>query len=161
MSYSVRALKASQPRNSTAVKVALVYATILVMMVVGQLFSFEKFLPLMQDYWLPGGKGTATLVACVIVFCEVFALPFLLRMALSPLMRWFSLVCAIVVPTIWLALAIVVLTTENAIMNSGMLGTKVVVPAGIAQLLLSLVLVALAAYSAWGLWPTQASRRSR
>ena len=151
---TVYAVAAGKPRSEITKNVALGYAVILVVMVILQLFSFEKFIPLMQDYRLPGGHGTATLVACVIVFCEVFALPFLLRMRVSPLMRWFSLACGIIVPLLWTWLAVTVLMAENTLTNSGMLGTKLAVPAGAAQLILSLILFALAAYSTWGLWPT-------
>lgn len=126
----------------------------LVVMVVGQLFSFEKFIPLIESYMLPGGARTALLVAGLIVVSEVLALPFLLRMPVSLLMRWFSLVCGLLLAGIWLGLAIVTLVTTNNLDNSGMLGTKVVVAAGLPQLCLAIMLVVLALWSAVGLWPS-------
>ncbi|MDB5176977.1 MAG: rane protein of unknown function [Candidatus Saccharibacteria bacterium] len=145
---------APAPRTQIAVKVGLVYAVILIFMAVGQLYAFEKFIPLIADYWLPGGHGTATLVAGLIVITEIFALPFLLRMRISPLMRWVGAACSILVAVIWLKLALVGVFETTALTNSGMLGTKVSVHAGAAQLVVSVVLAALAAYSVYGLWPT-------
>ncbi len=147
------AQKAQEPRSHTVKVVAWVYAGLLVVMTVGQLFSFEKFIPLIRDYWLPGGDGTGTLVACLVVISQVFALPFLLRMPLSPLMRWFSLGCGIVASGLWVLLGIVAVAGDSAMTNSGVLGTKVAVPSGVLQLLWAMGMSALAAWSAWGLWP--------
>jgi hypothetical protein len=153
MIHFATATNTPKPRTRLAAKVGLVYAVILIVMVVGQLYAFEKFIPLISDYWLPGGQGMATLLAGVVVTTEVFALPFLLRMRLSPLMRWFSLVCGVLVAVIWLKLAFVTIFETTAITNSGMLGAKVGIPAGVVQLVLSLILLGLAAWSAYGLWP--------
>lgn len=147
------ATKAPTPRSETAKKVAWLYVAVLVIMVVGQLFSFEKFIPLMADYWLPGGHATATLIACVIVVGEVFALPFLLRMPLSLLMRWFSLGCGLLAAGIWVILGIVAIVGGGDVANSGVLGTKVTIPTGWAQLLWAFSLSILAVWSVWGLWP--------
>lgn len=152
MKFAV-AQKSLEPRNHTAKIAAWVYAGILVVMTLGQLFSFEKFIPLIRDYWLPGGEGTGTLVACLIVISQVFALPFLLRMPLSPLMRWFSLSCGVAAACLWLLLGTVAVVAENAMTNSGVLGMKIVVPSGAPQLLWAVGMSALAAWAAWGLWP--------
>lgn len=133
--------------------IAWVYAAVLVIMVVGQLFSFEKFIPLMYDYWLPGGNGTATLIASLVVVSEVFALPFLLRMPLSPLMRVVSMSCSLLAASIWVLLGVVAVAGNTAMENSGMLGVKVVVPSGMVQLGVAIMLGVLAAVSVRGLWP--------
>lgn len=149
------ATMAANPRTKESKIAAYVYAGVLVVMAVAQLFSFEKFIPLIESYWLPGGYGTASLVAGIVVIAEVFAVPYLLRMPLSPLMRWFSLVCGLLVPIIWTILAISAISTTNALHNSGMLGTKIVIPAGWTQLFVSIALLGLATWSAWGLWPAR------
>lgn len=146
---------APKPKSTIYRNIAWVYAAILTVMAVAQLFSFEKFLLLVQDYWLPGGYGTAMLTACLVVVCEVFALPFLLRMPLSQLMRWFSMGCAIVAALIWIMLALVSIAGDTAMTNSGMLGTKITVPVGGAQSALAIALLVLAALSSYGLWPTR------
>lgn len=146
---------AAQPRSGRTKVVAWAYAAVLVVMTLGQLFSFEKFLPLIEGYELPGGIGMATLIACLAVTLQVFAVPFLLRMPLSPLMRWVSLGSGIAVALLWLVLGIVAVASTSDMTNSGVLGIKVVVPFGIVQLLWAVVLAVLAAWSTWGLWPSR------
>lgn len=148
-----KALAAPRPRSKTAMRIAWVYAAILVVMLVGQLFAFEKFIPLMQDYWLPGGYGTTVLIASGVVTAEVFALPYLLRMPLSPLMRWCSRALAIIVPIVWSALALRVFVIGSVLANGGMLGTKVPV-SPLLQLIGSLALFVFAVVVVWGFRPT-------
>ena len=148
----VVALPAPEPRSIVARNLAWVYAGILVVLVVAQLFAFEKFIPLMSDYWLPGGRGSATLLAGLLVYAEIFALPFLLRMQLSPLMRWFSTVCSVFVPLTWLILAINCLLRHDSLANGGMLGAKVAVSTEL-QFALAAILTVLALYIAYGLQP--------
>src|ERR1700757_4232033 len=149
----IRPLHAPKPRSTTVRNIAWLYAGVLTVMAVGQLFSFEKFTPLIDSYWLPGGHGTGMLVACLIVITEVFALPFLLRMDLSPLMRWFSLVCSALVPLLWLSILLFEMSTHWILLNSGLFGTKVAIPSGMGAVTLVVILLGLAAVSVWGLWP--------
>ncbi len=144
------AVKADKPRSELAKRAAWAHAALLVVMAVGQLFAFEKFLPLISSYWLPGGAGTAALLAGVTVISEVFALPYLLRMPLSPLMRVLGVVCSFIVPILWIVLSMVALTSTYTIDNGGIFGTKVSVSVT-AQLILSVFLLGLAAWSWWGL----------
>lgn len=143
---------ADEPRSVAVRNTAWVYAGVLVVMAVAQLFAFEKFVPLMDDYWLPGGYGTATLVASIVVFIEVFALPFLLRMYVSDGMRWFSLACSVLVPLIWLRLALYSTFAQESLKNGGLLGTKVAVSSDVQLLVASLLLV-VSLYVVHGLWP--------
>lgn len=143
---------ADEPRSVVVRNTAWVYAGVLVVMAVAQLFAFEKFVPLMDDYLFPGGHGTATLVASSIVFIEVFALPFLLRMFVSDGMRWFSLVCSVLVPLIWLRLSLYSTFAQESLKNGGLLGTKVTVSSDVQLLVASLLLV-VSLYVVHGLWP--------
>jgi len=154
MIHLARAYKASEPR-STIVKIAAwVYAAALAVMAVTQLFAFHEFIPLVANYGLPDGYGTAMLVGCVIVLSEIFALPYLLRMPLSPLFRWCSLLCSVVAPLLWLWLTLMMPTG-----NSGLLGAKIDVPAGPVQFVAVLVLAVLAVWVAWGLRPERTGPR--
>lgn len=148
-----KALAAPTPRSKTAVRVAWVYAAILVIMLIGQLFAFEKFIPLIQDYWLPGGYGTAVLIACCIAVAEVFALPYLLRMPLSPLMRECSRVLSVIVPTTWVVLAVHYFAAGGVLENAGILGAKVTI-SPLLQLVGSLVLLVFAIVVIRGFRPT-------
>lgn len=147
------AQNAVQPRSVAARNVAWAYAGVLVVMAVGQLFGFEKFIPLLAEYSLLGNEGGALLAACLIVIAEVFALPFLLRMHLSPFMRWLSLLSGIVAAGAWLLLSVSALVAGDALANGGVLGVKVAIPAGVAQLAWTVGLCGLAGWSVWGLWP--------
>jgi len=153
MTQLAHATKAPAPRSDSAKTVAWVYAGILVVMALLQLFAFEDFLPLMASYDLPGGYGTTGLVGCLIVLSEVFAVPFLLRMALSPLMRWVSLACSVLAPLLWAKLAIWGAISGSVLENSGFLGTKVPFHSGGELFLVSSILLALSIWTAWGLWP--------
>ena len=146
-----KAVTADEPRNDTVKKGAWIYAAVLVVMALGQLYAFERFIPLIQAYDLPGGEPVATLVAAVIVVSEIFALPFLLRMPLSPLMRFVSMSLCILVPVLWLLLSFAAIAIGD-LENAGILGAKVEVGA-VLQTALVLLLAALAAWSVWGLYP--------
>ncbi len=151
----IHALPALPPHSDMARTIAWLYAGVLVVMVIAQLFAFEDFIPLIQNYELPGGQGTATLVAGLIVIYEVFAIPFLLRMRLSPLFRWFSLICGLLVAAVWAFLAFWATLHSIDLTNSGLLGTKVKVAIGWPQLLITVTLAVLAIASTVGLWPVR------
>lgn len=153
-----KAEKALEPRFHEAQIIAWIYATALVIMAVGQLFSFEDFIPYIRDLHLTGGEAVTVLFACLIVIAEVFALPFLLRMPLSSLMRWFGLGFSLFVPLAWLFVTILTYVTQPPEVASSMLGaitgTKIAVP-NIFQLILAGILLILAVVSAAGLWPAK------
>lgn len=140
-------------RAKDAVNVARLYAAILVVMVVGQLFSFEKFIPLVTTFQLPGGEAAGVVVAALIVTCEVLALPFLLRMRLSPAMRALSMVCGVLAATAWLKLTIWLNVTVGAADSVGFLGTSVDLPVGWWAVCFSLALLVLSIWVGWGMWP--------
>lgn len=149
------AVQALEPKSQTAKVVAWIYTGILTIMAVSQLFAFEDFVPLFHDMAFPGGDGTGSLLAGLIVFSEIFAIPFLLRMSLSPLMRWFSLVLGLYVPLVWLFVSYWLVSVHPGITaNAGILGTKVHISASV-QLVLSLLLLVVAAVAARGLWPVR------
>lgn len=115
----------------------------------------------MDDYWLPGNHGTATLVAGVVVFFEIFALPFLLRMSLSPLMRVFSMACGVAVPIIWSVLSISVFYNfphDGFLMQGNMLGIHIPI-SNVYQLAVALALLIVSLYVAWGLAPKSTSKK--
>lgn len=150
---------AGKPKSENVPKVALFLAVMLLIMAVLQLFSFEKFIPLIESFGLPGGDGTAALVAGLLVVAEVFALPFLLRMRLSPLMRVFSMVCSWVAVAGWVKLAVWVNIMRPEADNLGLLGTSIDLPAGWWAVFFMVALGILAAWASWGMWPLKKSLR--
>jgi len=149
--------KAQNPHSNVAKIIAWVYAALLVIMLVAQLIAYEDFTPLISaNYLATSPYGGAAAISGLLVFAEVFALPFLLRMALSPLMRWFSMVCGLAVAGIWLKLTIGAVVSKNHFIdNYGLLGSKVPLHSGTVAIMISLVLLVLAIWSAWGLWPAR------
>ena len=140
------------PRTKDAKTISLFYAGVLVLFTTAQLFSLEKFIPLMETFELPGDH-TARFVAVALVTAGVLALPFLLRMKLSIGMRWFSMIASWVVPVLWIFLSIWMNTVGLGVANAGFLGASVTLEPGWWTVFIASGLGILAAWSAWGLWP--------
>ncbi len=153
MTFFVKATPAPEPRSKQAWQIAIAYAVVLVAMAVAQLFSFEEFLTLLTNFNLPLGVLGAYLLASALVICEVFALPFLLRMSLSKAFRWVSMVCGWLVAAIWLKLSLWVLIMRPDVDTVGFLGTVVSLTPGWWAVLVSLALAVVAIWASWGLWP--------
>lgn len=140
------------PRSRNAVIVATLYAGTLTVMTALQLFSFEKFIPLIGSLSLPGGLaggGTASLL----VSLAVLALPFLLRLKLSPAMRWLSMTAGWVVAAAWLAITLWIVVKMPEITNIGLLGASVTLAPGWWAPCFAVGLCLLAAWASWGMWP--------
>ena len=63
MKLYARSTSVSKPYRHDVRTVALSLAILLIVLVVAQLFSFEKFIPLLESYQLPGGVIVATFLA--------------------------------------------------------------------------------------------------
>lgn len=152
MSFFTKAAVAPQPKTQNTRLVSLLLAALLVGITVAQLFTFEDFPAVLEAMWLPIPAALMPAVAAVIVTCEVFALPFLLGLKLSPAMRIASMVAGWLVVVIWAKLSL-----GNALTgyggNSGLLGATVELPAGWWAVLFCVALGVLAAWTAWGMWP--------
>lgn len=106
--------------------VARSLAAVLLVMALTQLVRFDKFTGVMDGY---GGMGMY--IAAALVVAEVFALPYLLNMALSPLGRVCSLAAGWVTALFWSFLAVFPTTSAS----TGHLGSFVALPPGKWQLL--------------------------
>ena len=144
---------APKPRTEESRQIAYAYAILLIVLVLCQLFTFDKFLTLLQGFAFPGGDVTAHLVGSLIVVSEVFALPFLLELNLSPLMRVVSMVFGWIVPLIWFKLALWLIFSVTTVTNTGLLGTVVDIVPGWWMVYISVALGMMAAWASWGLWP--------
>ncbi len=140
-------------KNRDVMIVSLVLAGLLAIMAVSQLYAFEDFTPLLISFGLGGGAPQATLIASLLVTAEVFALPFLLRMYLSPLFRIVSMAMGWLVAGIWLFITISIATSVNSVKDVGFLGTAVEVPFGWWSILFALILALLSGWASWGMWP--------
>lgn len=143
----------TKPRTIESAKAAYAYAFILVALTVAQLFSFEKFIPLLESFNLPGGLAMGRLVAAILVVSGVLALPFLLQMKLSKGMRWMSMFLGWLVPAIWLFVTIWINTAAVGVSNVGLLGASVTLMPGWWAVFLVAGFGVMAAWASWGLWP--------
>ena len=155
MSIFVQPTSAPIAKTKNVPRIAFVYAGILVVMAVAQLFSFDEFLQLVTDFGLPGGMRAGHFYAALIVTLEVFALPFLLRMPLSPAFRWVSMVCGWLVSLAWIYIAVWLMINDGIVSNIGMLGTVVPLMPDVSTILIGVALGILSGWTSWGMWPAQ------
>lgn len=153
MSVLPKSTPAPTPKTDLSKQIALIYAALLVIMSVTQLFTFEDFLKLVSDFNLPLGTSLGHVIAPLLVASEVFALPFLLRMYLSPAFRWFSMFLGWLAAALWLFITIWVVTTGQQVATIGFIGTVTNLMPGGWAICMSVALAILAAWTSWGLWP--------
>lgn len=141
------------PKTKDVQRIAVFYAVILVVMAVAQLFTFDEFLKLVGSFGFPGGIQLAHITTAFLVVAEVFALPFLLRMPLSPAFRWLSMILGWLVALIWTLLSLWLVTHGSIVSNVGFLGTVVDLMPGWWALFISIAMGVLAGWASWGMWP--------
>jgi hypothetical protein len=167
MSFFRKPTPAPKPQSKEAASMSTLYAVLIVIMVVAQLFTFEAFLELFVAFELPGGRPIAYTLASSLIAFQVFALPFLLRMSISPAFRWVSLFSAGIVADIWLFVTIWLVIVMPPVANVGFLGTVVDLQPGVWALFVAVAFGVLAIWATWGLWPgairtlTKVSKRTK
>lgn len=87
----------------------LIAAGIIIVMVVAQLMTMEKFAPIMEQLRLFNNAHTGLLAASASVITGVFSLPFLMRIATSPLFRLMSAVCVLFFCGLWIMVGVSIL----------------------------------------------------
>ena len=95
---------------------------VIIVMVLSQLMTIEKLLPIIENYQLPGGSPTAKITIFLLAVSGIFALPFLLRMSLSPLFRICSTILLNVYALIWVKLGVWVMISNPPLVGTGLLG---------------------------------------
>lgn len=139
---------ASYPKSRSR-KVAilgLLAALPILILVLVQLFGFEE-LPGILGYFWGIDESVALLLAAILVVLEVFALPALLGMKLSPLMRRCSAIAGVVVAGYWIVASFHIIFSSLA-RDSGVFGGRL---EGMSSLLLPVVSLLLAALL-WVYW---------
>lgn len=109
------------------------------------LFRIDTFVPEMTR--VVGNTGALWLVSGIVCM-EVFALPFLLRMRLSILAQYMSGLFVVVVPLVWLLIAI---WTYGTGVSTAQLGEFVNLPSNWLLLLLNLLWLLGSYYAIWAL----------
>lgn len=159
MSIFPKAGTATPAKTKESKQIAVVYAVVLVVFALAQLFTFDEFIGLIPSFGLPVGALTAYMLAPTIVAAEVFALPFLLRMKLSVGFRWFSMVLGWAVAVLWLFITLAVVTRDIEATTIGFLGTAVDLVPGWWAVTVPIAMGILAIWASWGLWPAKRAKR--
>lgn len=110
-------------RSRQAALLGAAAAGLLLVLVLLQLFSFEELPAVLQYFWGRGSVEGMLVLASVIAVCEVLALPALLGMRLSPLMRLVSAALGVLTAVYWLVASMHAVTGVRT-MASGILGDK-------------------------------------
>lgn len=153
MSIFPKVSSPTTPKTPNIKPISILYASLLVVFIVAQLFTFEDFVTLIASFWLPGGMTLAYFLSAFIVVAEVFALPFLLSMRVSSAFRFVSMVFGWIVPALWIKLGLWLIFTDNAVSNIGFLGSLFQLTPGWWNVMFSVALGILATWASWGMWP--------
>lgn len=139
-------IKASFPRpqDLTTRVTGRILAGIIIVMALSQLISFEKMKDIFLTY-LPASAESSLLLpfAAFIVALEVFSVPFLLGMYVSPLMRIVSAKCA------WLVVFYVIISGVYGIIyvpggiNTGIFGWYLPLMSAVLALILGIIMLVL------------------
>ena len=159
MSILVKATPAPPARTKETKQVAYIFAGLLVVLAVTQLFTFDEFIELVPAFNLPFGTGFTYALAPLIVAAEVFAIPFLLRMQLSIAFRWLSMLCGWFVALIWTFISFWIVLTYPPVETVGYFGTIVTLIPGWWAVFVGFALCILAAWTSWGLWPGRRTKK--
>lgn len=155
MKQLIKSTFPSKPKTTESKWAAYLFAGILMLFALGQLFTFDEFVTLLGSYNFIGGTATAKVIGSVFVICEVFALPFLLGMRLSKLARVVSMFLGWLSVAGWLLIALWLNLTSNSVQNIGILGTKIQLTPGWWDVSFMVAIGLLAVWSSWGLWPAK------
>lgn len=153
MSIFVKSTEAKKPKLESSRWAALLLAGIVIVMLVGQLFTFEKFPAVLQSLGFFSSDASSKVVSALIVIFELAALPFLLRLRLSPLMRICSMVAGWLILLYWFVTSICLNVSLNISDNSGVLGDTISVPVGVWMLTFFMALGVLHGWASYGMWP--------
>lgn len=134
------------PRTATGKVASLTAAAMLVSMLLAQLFNYEDFAVTLGAV-LPFNDIVGTkVVAASIVVLELLALPYLLSMYLSVLMRVTCALAAAAVALFWLLIAF----TNAHASNSAFFSTTIDIPGGVIAATWALVLSGLVTVTVYG-----------
>ncbi|HWT39813.1 MAG TPA: hypothetical protein VN081_00875 [Dongiaceae bacterium] len=159
MSFLPHPTPAPIPKTPAAKQIGILYTILLTAMAVGQLFNFPAFVVLFNSFAFPFPGWFNAMLPAFLIASEVFAIPFLLRMQLSPAFRWFSLFLGFLTAIIWLFVALWVITYYPLAKTIGFLGTDVHLVPGWWAVCMSLAFGILAVWAAWGLWPGKHAKK--
>lgn len=111
--------------------VARVYlALFFIAAAVSQLFAFEAYPGVIEGYNIPLISDFSVGVAILLVGLEVAAIPVLLQMKWEPRFEIFSTVAGLIVLGYWLAIGLYQGFFGDVFANTGLFGSKILLPQG-------------------------------
>ena len=122
-------------------------------MVVAQLFTLEEFMEYVTQLQLPFTQTMEYLFVPLLIITEIFAIPFLLRMRLSPAMRAVSMALGLIAAIAWIFFNAWIVVQGVPVDSVGFLGTVIAIMPGWWAVFVSVALLLLAMWSSWGLLP--------
>jgi len=143
MKWPILAIKPPKNRKTYAMPVAWTLASIFLIFVLVHLIRIDKLIPVVAETL---GTTGATWFVSLIVIMEVFALPFLLRLRLSPLFRIMSGLFVVLVPLIWTCFTIWAINNGH---STGQFSSYVSTPSSWWLIILDLLWLVI---SYWTLW---------
>ena len=96
----------TSPLSPSTFYIKWVFTILLIVLACAQLILYEKFVPFIYNLHLFVNVASSEVFAAFIVVCEVMALPFLLRMSLSKLLRFVSGGCLFLLGVGWFILGL-------------------------------------------------------
>ncbi len=150
MSLFVSATPPPRVKTTNIHAIRLLFAGAIAVSALLQLFAFEDFPERLITVGIT--PSLAPLLATSLVVSEVFALPFILRLRLSPAFRAFSMVVGWVAVLKLLGVAVL----ENIYLPDGLdalFGATLPLPVGMWTICAVLALCVLAGWTSWGMWP--------
>lgn len=127
-----------RPVKSYGILLGRIAAVVLMSMAVIHLFRIDTFIPILDEA-LPGESITASVTALLVILSEVFAIPFALRIRLSPLAQLVSGALVALAPLWWVLIDIWTLSLASA---TGQLGEFASAPSTLWLVLLNVAWLA-------------------
>jgi hypothetical protein len=147
--HSVTAHHAKKPSQLSVVAASLYLALFFTVSALTQLYGFDSYPNVIASYDMPLLSDVNLLAAALLVCLEVFAIPWLLWMNLSYLMRIVSLVSAWLALLCWFIIGVWQSLVGFYIPNAGLFGAKIMLPQGWWLVSYSVVLLILLGYVTW------------
>lgn len=156
MNFFVKATVAPKPKSSNIRKLGIGLSTLYAMMAITQLFSMPAFIDVIYQMNMPS-ITVAAVVAGLLIASEIAAIPFLLGLKLSPLMRLASLKAGYLVIIAWLVLSIIDIVS-GATQTLGLFGGDVLIVPGWWAVWYLLGLMIVQIWVSWGWWPKELTK---
>lgn len=121
---------------------AISLAGLYVALLLSQLFTFEKFAEVTLGFGFPGGLVSAWVLAVLIPFAELCAIPYLISMRISARLRNISYWSVLAVPMLWLIVLVWQVVSSGASqLNAGLFGATLMTPVGPWLIVFSLIML--------------------